>query len=128
MDCKIRLGVFVFFVLFKNSDRLFVLFRAEVKRIFLFLPIFALHNNQSNHNIMKKLLLILMICLPLTGMAKDKKDNSDPKYLAGAITMTDGRVTFKKEIKTPGLSQTAKLTFTTSYWNGQKNVLHLKEN
>ena len=61
MDCKIRLGVFVFFVLFKNSDRLFVLFRAEVKRIFLFLPIFALHNNQSNHNIMKKLLLILMI-------------------------------------------------------------------
>ena len=24
MDCKIRLGVFVFFVLFKNSDRLFV--------------------------------------------------------------------------------------------------------
>ena len=106
MDCKIRLGVFVFFVLFKNSDRLFVLFRAEVKRIFLFLPIFALHNNQSNHNIMKKLLLILMICLPLTGMAKDKKDNSDPKYLAGAITMTDGRVAFKKEIKTPGLSQT----------------------
>ena len=56
---------------------------------------------------MKKLLLILLICLPLTGMAKDKKDNSDPKYLAGAVTLTDGKVTFSKEIKAPGLSQDA---------------------
>ena len=30
---------------------------------------------------MKKLLFILLACLPLFGMAKDKKDNSDPKYL-----------------------------------------------
>ena len=56
---------------------------------------------------MKKLLLILLICLPLTGMAKEKKDNSDPKYLAGAVTLTDGKVTFSKEIKAPGLSQDA---------------------
>ena len=34
---------------------------------------------------MKKPLFILLACLPLFGMAKDKKDNSDPKYLAGAI-------------------------------------------
>ena len=32
---------------------------------------------------MKKLLFILLACLPLFGMAKDKKDNSNPKYLAG---------------------------------------------
>ena len=55
---------------------------------------------------MKKLLFILLISLPLTGMAKDKKDNSNPKYLAGAVTMTDGKVTFSKEIKAPGLSKT----------------------
>ena len=42
---------------------------------------------------MKKLLLILLICLPLTGIAKDKNDNSNPKYLAGAVTLTDGKVT-----------------------------------
>ena len=47
---------------------------------------------------MKKLLFILLACLPLFGMAKDKKDNSDPKYLAGAITMEDGKVTFNHEI------------------------------
>jgi hypothetical protein len=35
---------------------------------------------------MKKLLFILLACLPLFGMAKDKKDNSDPKYLAGIRT------------------------------------------
>lgn len=34
---------------------------------------------------------MLLLCLPLTGMAKDKKDNSDPKYLAGAVTTIDGR-------------------------------------
>ena len=50
---------------------------------------------------MKKLLFILLACLPLFGMAKDKKDNSDPKYLAGAITMEDGKVTFNHEIKPP---------------------------
>ena len=56
---------------------------------------------------MKKLLLILLICLPLAGMAKDnKKDNSNPKYLAGAVTLTEGKVTFSKEIKVPGLSKT----------------------
>lgn len=54
---------------------------------------------------MKKLLLILLICLPLTGIAKDKNDNSNPKYLAGAVTLTDGKVTFTKEIKAPGLSK-----------------------
>ena len=47
---------------------------------------------------MKKLLFILLTCLPLLGMAKDKKENSDPKYLAGAITLEEGKVTFTHEI------------------------------
>lgn len=54
---------------------------------------------------MKKLLFIIALCLPLLGMAKDKKDNSNPKYLSGAVTLTDGKVTFTQEIKTPGLSK-----------------------
>lgn len=54
---------------------------------------------------MKKLLFILLACLPLFGMAKDKKDNSDPKYLAGAITLEDGKVTFTHDIKAPSLSK-----------------------
>ena len=54
---------------------------------------------------MKKLLFILLACLPLFGLAKDKKDNSNPKYLAGAITMEDGKVTFNHEIKAPSLSK-----------------------
>lgn len=54
---------------------------------------------------MKKLLFILLACLPLLGMAKDKKDNSNPKYLAGAITLEDGKVTFTHDIKAPSLSK-----------------------
>ena len=48
---------------------------------------------------MKKLLLILLACLPLFLAAREKKDNSNPKYLAGAITLTEGKVSFSKEIK-----------------------------
>lgn len=54
---------------------------------------------------MKKLLFILLACLPLIGMAKDNKNNSDPKYLAGAITLEDGKVTFTHDIKAPSLSK-----------------------
>ena len=41
---------------------------------------------------MKKILLILLACLPLFAIAKDNKEknNSDPKYLAGALTYEDG--------------------------------------
>lgn len=55
---------------------------------------------------MKKLLFILLMCLPIAGMAKDKKDNTDPKYLAGAVTTIDGKVAFTNEINAPGLSKT----------------------
>ena len=54
---------------------------------------------------MKKVLFILLACMPLFLSAKDKKDNSNPKYLAGAVTLTDGKVTFNYELKAPALSQ-----------------------
>ena len=46
---------------------------------------------------MKKLLILFLACLPLMGTAKETNDNSDPKYLAGAITMNDGKIEFTKE-------------------------------
>ena len=54
---------------------------------------------------MKKLLFIIALCLPLLGTAKEKKDNNDPKYLSGAVTLSEGKVTFTQEIKTPGVSK-----------------------
>lgn len=54
---------------------------------------------------MKKVLFILLACMPLFLSAKDKKDNSNPKYLAGAVTLTDGKVTFNYKLKAPALSQ-----------------------
>lgn len=60
---------------------------------------------QLDYVTMKKLLFIIALCLPLFGMAKEKRNNSDPKYLSGAITLTDGKVTFTQEIKVPGLSK-----------------------
>ena len=54
---------------------------------------------------MKKFLFILLACLPLFLPAKEKKDNSNPKYLAGAVTLTDGKVTFTQELKTPSMSK-----------------------
>lgn len=49
---------------------------------------------------MKKILFLLFLCLPLMTMAQ-----TDPKYLAGAITMDDGKVSFKNEIQAPSLTQ-----------------------
>lgn len=54
---------------------------------------------------MKKLLFIIALYLPLLGTAKEKKDNNDPKYLSGAVTLSEGKVTFTQEIKTPGVSK-----------------------
>lgn len=49
---------------------------------------------------MKKLLLMLMLCLPLLASAQ-----TDPKYLAGAVTMNEGKVSFQKEFQAPSLSK-----------------------
>ena len=49
---------------------------------------------------MKKLLLLTLALLPLFATAKDNKknDNSNPKYLEGAITFKDEKITFEDEI------------------------------
>ena len=48
-----------------------------------------------------------LFCRPLQkNNLKDKKDNSNPKYLTGAVTTIDGRVAFTKEINAPGLIKT----------------------
>ena len=71
---------------------------------------------------MKKLLFILLAYLPLFGMAKDKKDNSNPKYLAGAITMEDGKVTFNHEIKAPSLSKEQLYQQMLDWANNRSNL------
>ena len=49
---------------------------------------------------MKKILFLMLLCLPFIAMAQ-----TDPKYLAGAITMDDGKVSFKTEIQAPSLTK-----------------------
>lgn len=50
---------------------------------------------------MKNLLLIMLAIVPLFAIAKnDKKgDNSNPKYLEGAITLKEGKIVFEDEIE-----------------------------
>lgn len=54
---------------------------------------------------MKKLILFFLLCLPLISMAKNDNDKTNPKYLKGAITLTDGKVTFSKQFKIPNATQ-----------------------
>lgn len=54
---------------------------------------------------MNKFLLILLLCFPLALTVNEKKDNTDPKYLKNAITMVDGKVTFKQTLEAPSLSK-----------------------
>ena len=49
---------------------------------------------------MKKILFLMLMCLPFIAMAQ-----TDPKYLAGAITLDDGKVSFKTEIQAPSLTK-----------------------
>ena len=60
---------------------------------------------------MKKFICILLALLPLFAIAKDdenkKADNYNPKYLAGAVTLTDGKVTFSQDFDAPSLSKKA---------------------
>ena len=58
---------------------------------------------------MKKIICILLALLPLISFAKDDKGNrSNPKYLAGAVTMNEeGKVAFTKEIQIPSKSKEA---------------------
>ena len=61
---------------------------------------------------MKKLLMMVMMCLPMAVMAQntwemaEEKEgvaaNPDQKYLAGAVPVVDGRVEFRATIQAPG--------------------------
>lgn len=56
---------------------------------------------------MKNLLLLILTLLPFFAMAKDNKknDNSNPKYLEGAITLKDDKIVFEDEIKAQSMSK-----------------------
>ena len=51
---------------------------------------------------MKKFLLLTIMLLPVFAIAQE---NTDSKYLAGAVPVVNGKVLFSKEIKVPNLSQ-----------------------
>ena len=65
---------------------------------------------------MKKILFLMLLCLPFIAMAQ-----TDPKYLAGAITMNDGKVSFKTEIQAPSLTKD-QLYETMLKWIGRAHV------
>ena len=56
---------------------------------------------------MKNLLLLILACLPFFATAKDnkKEDNSNPKYLEGAITMKDNKIVFEDAINVPSMTK-----------------------
>ena len=62
----------------------------------------------TNKNMMKKLLIVMMALLPMAAMAQDNSwektqyDNGDAKYLEGAVPEVNGRVIFSTTIKAPG--------------------------
>lgn len=49
---------------------------------------------------MKKILFLMLACLPLAAMAQ-----TETNYLAGAVTLDDGKVSFKTEIQAPSLNK-----------------------
>ena len=62
---------------------------------------------------MKKLMITLLLCLPMAISAQDNtweqpkaqtQQNPDQKYLAGAVPIVDGKVTFTTTISAPGKS------------------------
>lgn len=54
---------------------------------------------------MNRFLIILLLCFPMVLAANEKKDNTDSKYLKGAVTLTNGKVVFSKTLDTPALSK-----------------------
>lgn len=62
---------------------------------------------------MKKILIAMMMCLPVSLMAQNtwempeqtaEKSNPDQKYLVGAVPVVDGKVMFQTELSAPGKS------------------------
>lgn len=77
---------------------------------------------------MRKLFLLISICLPLIASAQNEweqleeeqeieetKVNPDAKYLAGAVPVVDGRVTFTTVINAPGKSADQVYNIITEY-------------
>ena len=74
---------------------------------------------------MKRLLLMITMCLPLMLMAQNaweapenesgEKVNPDEKYLAGAVPVVDGRVMFETTIDAPGKSAKEIYTLVLDY-------------
>ena len=58
---------------------------------------------------MKKLICVLLALLPLFAFAKDDNKNKDdkynPKYLAGAVNLTEGKIVFSQAFEAPSLSK-----------------------
>ena len=89
---------------------------------------FAVINNKNNPN-MKNLLLLILACLPFFANAKDNKkdDNSNPKYLEGAITFKDDKIVFEDEIKVPSMKK-EELYSTMLQWAEKRFVSEGKLN
>lgn len=57
---------------------------------------------------MKKIFIVILMCLPMIAMAQNtwekpvEKANPDSKYLVGAVPVVDGRVVFETNISAPG--------------------------
>lgn len=64
---------------------------------------------------MKKVIFALLLLIPLTSMAKEKRDDS--KYLAGAVPEVNGVVTFHKAFAVPGKSKKEIYTVMKNYLN-----------
>ena len=89
---------------------------------------FAAINNKNYPN-MKNLLLLILACLPFFANAKDNKkdDNSNPKYLEGAITFKDDKIVFEDEIKVPSMKK-EELYSTMLQWAEKRFVSEGKLN
>lgn len=76
--------------------------------------IFANLKYNKKKEMMRKILMAIMMVLPILSSAQNTwempeheegiKENPDQKYLAGAVPVVDGRVTFEKTIEAPGKS------------------------
>ena len=73
---------------------------------------------------MKKLLLLTLMLLPVFAIAQEETDG---KYLAGAVPVVDGKVVFAKELKAPGLSQ-AQIYDAVLAWAQKRFFTDDKEN
>jgi hypothetical protein len=77
---------------------------------------------QASNNVMKKLFaLLLLSCCASSGFAQliKEKEPTDPKYLVGAVTETDGVVTFSRTLAANPSVGVDSLYRSTLHWLGQ---------